>query len=168
MDKETYQLTEKGRQKALSIHRAHRLWETYFYQRGEKIDELHRKAEQKQTHHDPNLITQLDHLLDFPASDPHGSLIPEDFHATALKDGVVLSALRQARPIQILNLSSQKDLPLQVKEGHLYKLHMNTKDKSRPWILIDSQGESYPLSYSQAKRIFITEPKKEQKQKAEK
>ena len=159
IDKKTYQLTSLGEQKALSIHRAHRLWETYFYQRGEKIHQLHEKAEKKQTHHDSNLIAQLDHLLAFPTSDPHGSLIPEDFHATALQDGVALSALRQARPIQILSLSSQKDIPPQVKEGNFYDLHINTKDKLRPWILVSSHGEHYPLSYSQAKRIFITEQK---------
>ena len=46
--KQTYELTDKGKQKALRIHRAHRLWETYFYQRGEKIHQLHERAEQKQ------------------------------------------------------------------------------------------------------------------------
>ena len=158
--KHTYQLTLQGEKKALQIHRAHRLWETYFYKRGEKMHQLHEKAEQKQTHHDPNLIAHLDHLLAFPTSDPHGSLIPEDFHSTALKDGVALSVLRQARPIQILSLSSKKDLPAHLKKGALYELQIDTKDSLKPWILVNKEdGIRYPLSYSQAKRVFVVEQK---------
>jgi Mn-dependent DtxR family transcriptional regulator len=70
-------LTEKGRRRAESIVRAHRLWETYM----EKdfalpIDHVHDPAERMEHFLGPDLQSELAAQLGEPAVDPHGRQIP--------------------------------------------------------------------------------------------
>lgn len=70
-------LTEKGKKKALSVIRKHRLWETFL---SEKLsfdwDEVHDVAEQLEHIDSPKLIEKLDEFLGYPQFDPHGDPIP--------------------------------------------------------------------------------------------
>ena len=71
-------LTGRGTKKALSVIRKHRLWETFLV---EKLnfawDEVHEVAEQLEHIESEKLINELDRLLGFPKSDPHGDPIPD-------------------------------------------------------------------------------------------
>lgn len=71
-------LTSTGSKKALSVIRKHRLWETFLV---EKLnfawDEVHEVAEQLEHIESEKLINELDRLLGFPKSDPHGDPIPD-------------------------------------------------------------------------------------------
>lgn len=75
----TIQLTEKGRKKALSIVRKHRLWEVFLVDKlAYKWNEVHELAEQLEHIESDDLIKRLDAFLGYPAVDPHGDPIPDE------------------------------------------------------------------------------------------
>ena len=81
LDHKPYQgvaLTDKGRMKALSIIRKHRLWEVFLVDHlGIGWDEVHDIAEQLEHTHSEQLYSRLDKFLNFPRFDPHGDPIPD-------------------------------------------------------------------------------------------
>ena len=70
-------LSDDGKNKAISIIRKHRLWETFLVR---KLDfswsEVHDVAEQLEHIKSEKLTDKLDHLLNYPKHDPHGDPIP--------------------------------------------------------------------------------------------
>ncbi|MET3113368.1 DtxR family Mn-dependent transcriptional regulator [Pedobacter sp. CG_S7] len=88
-------LTEEGRNKALSIVRKHRLWETFLFQKlGFTWDEVHEVAEQLEHIKSPKLVSKLEEYLDFPEFDPHGDPIPKANGEMVPLDKMVLSDLK--------------------------------------------------------------------------
>jgi len=71
-------LTASGTNKALSVIRKHRLWETFLVEKlNFSWDEVHEVAEQLEHIESEKLIDQLDSFLGFPKADPHGDPIPD-------------------------------------------------------------------------------------------
>lgn len=71
-------LTEKGRLIAVNIIRKHRLWEVWLVSKLDfKWDEVHEIAEQLEHVISDELIDHLDRHLGYPATDPHGDVIPD-------------------------------------------------------------------------------------------
>jgi Mn-dependent DtxR family transcriptional regulator len=70
-------LTAKGREEAEKIIRKHRLIET-FLKKVLKIEEplLHNEAEKLEHVVSDQLIMKIDEYLNYPITDPHGSIIP--------------------------------------------------------------------------------------------
>jgi DtxR family transcriptional regulator, Mn-dependent transcriptional regulator len=70
-------LSPSGRQLALHIVRAHRLWESYLAeQTGVDEAEWHRLAERKEHQLTPEEARDLEAKLGHPVTDPHGDVIP--------------------------------------------------------------------------------------------
>lgn len=70
-------LTESGREKAIQLIRAHRLWEAYLQKNVElPADHLHAPAEKIEHYMGPELLERLASDLDHPVRDPHGREIP--------------------------------------------------------------------------------------------
>lgn len=70
-------LTVSGKQKAISIIRKHRLWETFLYEKLDFTwDEVHEIAEELEHISSDKLVERLDKFLAFPQFDPHGDPIP--------------------------------------------------------------------------------------------
>lgn len=71
-------LTETGKQIAISIVRKHRLWEVFLVDKlNFKWDEVHDIAEQLEHIQSNELVERLDHFLENPKYDPHGDPIPD-------------------------------------------------------------------------------------------
>lgn len=71
-------LTDTGRQIAVNIIRKHRLWEVWLVDKlNFKWDEVHDIAEQLEHVVSDELVNHLDKHLGYPATDPHGDLIPD-------------------------------------------------------------------------------------------
>jgi DtxR family transcriptional regulator, Mn-dependent transcriptional regulator len=71
-------LTDTGKQIAVNIIRKHRLWEVWLVDKLHfKWDEVHDIAEQLEHVVSNELIDHLDKHLGYPATDPHGDLIPD-------------------------------------------------------------------------------------------
>ena len=72
-------LTEKGKKKALSIIRKHRLWEVFLVEKLDyKWNEVHELAEQLEHIDSDDLVKRLESFLGFPSVDPHGDPIPDE------------------------------------------------------------------------------------------
>lgn len=77
-------MTKKGRKAAALIIRKHRLTEMFLVKEmGFGWDEVHDIAEEIEHIKAPKFFDRMDHLMDFPKVDPHGSPIPD-------KDGNVI------------------------------------------------------------------------------
>lgn len=73
------ELTEAGREAALTVVRHHRLLETYLATRlGMAWDEVHREAEVLEHHLSEALARRIDEELGYPERDPHGHPIPTE------------------------------------------------------------------------------------------
>lgn len=75
----TIRLTDKGKKKALSIIRKHRLWEVFLVDKlNYKWNEVHDLAEQLEHIESDDLIKRLEAFLGHPTIDPHGDPIPDE------------------------------------------------------------------------------------------
>ena len=75
----TIRLTDKGKKKALSIIRKHRLWEVFLVDKlNYKWNEVHDLAEQLEHIESADLIKRLEAFLGHPTIDPHGDPIPDE------------------------------------------------------------------------------------------
>lgn len=87
-------LTTRGHEMALSIHRRHRLTETFLVNvLGLDWSEVHEEAEALEHHLSDRLVEAIDRYLNYPPVDPHGHPIPTS-------DGKVI--VRNLRPLQSL------------------------------------------------------------------
>lgn len=70
-------LNPEGWLRACAVVRNHRLWELYLTNQAEyQPDHVHDDAEKIEHILGEDTVRQLERLLDFPARDPHGKLIP--------------------------------------------------------------------------------------------
>jgi len=75
--KQSILLSDKGRERARSLVRSHRLWENYLASQVlVESDRLHGLAERFEHFTGRELREQLDKEMDAPSHDPHGSVIP--------------------------------------------------------------------------------------------
>ena len=87
-------LTDRGKDIALQIVRAHRLWELYLVQALQvPWDQAHVEAEQLEHALSPGLAERLDEALGHPGTDPHGHPIPTRNGSVARRPGVPLDQL---------------------------------------------------------------------------
>ncbi|MCS4484904.1 metal-dependent transcriptional regulator [Gleimia sp. 6138-11-ORH1] len=105
VDHKPYQqvrLTPAGREQAMKMVRRHRILETFLHQVLEfSWDEVHEEAEQLEHAVSERFIDQIDKVLDYPATDPHGDPIPR-------KDGSVASS----SPLSVL--TAPTEVPLEI------------------------------------------------------
>lgn len=88
------QLTAAGRETALHIIRAHRLWERYLADRtGVAESQWHGQAEDREHHLSPEQTDALSAQLGHPTHDPHGDAIPPAGGLLAADHGQPLSTL---------------------------------------------------------------------------
>jgi manganese/zinc/iron transport system permease protein len=74
-----YHLTDAGRAHAVTLVRAHRLWESYLQKHFSlPEDHLHAAAHRAEHYIDRTLGEELAAELDSPGRDPHGSVIPSE------------------------------------------------------------------------------------------
>ncbi|MFK7983258.1 MAG: iron chelate uptake ABC transporter family permease subunit [Saprospiraceae bacterium] len=84
-------LSQRGKDEALRLVRAHRLWETYLVnQIGLSAEQIHEDAEKYEHLLSEEILDEVDATLGFPTEDPHGSPIPSkigfpDFALSNLK-----------------------------------------------------------------------------------
>lgn len=112
LDGERIGLTQNGRDYAVHILRAHRLWELYLADETGYADrEWHAKAEQHEHWLTPAEAEVLSLQLGNPMQDPHGHPIPSATGELAVEADKPLSALKSGESAQIFRI---KDHPKSV------------------------------------------------------
>jgi Mn-dependent DtxR family transcriptional regulator len=77
VDENNIYITDKGKQQANLLVRAHRLWETYLVNQIGLTDlQIHNDAEKLEHILPEELLDEVERSLGYPELDPHGSLIP--------------------------------------------------------------------------------------------
>jgi DtxR family transcriptional regulator, Mn-dependent transcriptional regulator len=104
------QLTEKGKKKALSIVRKHRLWEVFLVNKlNYKWSEVHALAEQLEHIDSDDLINRLEEFLGFPAYDPHGDPIPDKNGKIKKNSSIALTSAIKDKAYKVVSFADTAD-----------------------------------------------------------
>ncbi len=105
-----YFLTPEGRDSALHIVRAHRLWERYLAdQTGYREQEWHEQAERLEHDMQPEEVAALAAQLGHPTHDPHGDPIPDAAGNFIYHGGQPLSALPLDTLARIVHIEDEPE-----------------------------------------------------------
>lgn len=105
-----YALTPDGREAALHIIRAHRLWERYLAdQTGFSEQEWHGQAERLEHALQPAQVEALAAQLGHPTHDPHGDPIPDAAGNYIYHGGRPLTALPLGTPARIVHIEDEPE-----------------------------------------------------------
>lgn len=105
-----YALTPQGRDAALHIIRAHRLWESYLAdQTGFDEQEWHQQAERLEHDLQPEQVEALAAQLGRPTHDPHGDPIPDPDGSFVYHGGRPLPALPLDTPARIVHIEDEPE-----------------------------------------------------------
>lgn len=116
-------LTKKGKDVAIRMIRAHRIWEVFLTEKlGFSWENVHEDAEMLEHATSPDVLEKLYHFLGQPDYCQHGNPIP-DIHGK-MKDPVVfaLSDAKTNQVFELLRVIDHKDLLIYLNQYHL-KLH---------------------------------------------
>lgn len=140
-------LTQRGKDEALRLVRAHRLWETYLVdQIGLSTEQIHEDAEKYEHLLSEEILDEVDATLGFPTQDPHGSPIPSkmgfpDFALSNLKINqfakIAQKQVSDTISTQLWKLGLMPDSRFKVEkimEGNIF-LELNGKEVIIPEIL---------------------------------
>jgi len=142
-----------GEDRASELVRAHRLWETYLVDKvGLSSDQIHLEAEDQEHHLTPEMLDEVDELLGYPSTDPHGSPIPmKRIRGRVLRDLAVGDMARihetqeESRIMQYLwehDIKPLSEFTLVEQGQHTYELH-----------LVEGRVIELPRSLARALRI---------------
>jgi len=103
-------LKPAGREMALHIVRAHRLWESYLAeQTGVAEAEWHRRAERQEHLLTPREADALAAQLGHPRYDPHGDIIPETPNDLTTEKGQPLHAVPANTPVLFTHIEDEPE-----------------------------------------------------------
>lgn len=103
-------LTDPGREYALHVVRAHRLWERYLADRtGFGELDWHREAEVKEHDLSEEEVGRLQEVLGHPTHDPHGDPIPNTTDEALSNLGCSLTEAPLRRPLRVLHVEDEPE-----------------------------------------------------------
>lgn len=103
-----YRLTPQGRDYALHIVRAHRLWERYLAEHsGFAVEEWHNQAHRQEHLLSPEEVEALALRLNNPTHDPHGDPIPGADGKMVVPQGQALTSLEADQAARIIHLEDE-------------------------------------------------------------
>ena len=151
-------LTPAGRESALHILRAHRMWERYLAdETGYNEQEWHDLAERYEHELTPSEVEALSAKLGYPTQDPHGDPIPAADGEIGQHGGAPLTAAEIDVPLRIVHLEDEPDVVYAqlVAEGlHLgmvLRLVERTPERLRFW----AGGDEHTLAPVVATNISV-------------
>ena len=106
-----WHLTQEGREVALQVIRAHRLWERFLLEEtGYGEEEWHHQAEEHEHKLTAEEIDALAHSLGHPSHDPHGDPIPTAEGHLPREEGISLTKLDPDKPARIIHIPDEPDM----------------------------------------------------------
>jgi DtxR family Mn-dependent transcriptional regulator len=143
-----WRLTEKGRERAVELVRAHRLVETYLARmEGLPTGELHAKADEAEHHLTSEGINELADTLNRPRFDPHGDPIPErarDLHEESQMPLVQAEEGLEAKIVHIED-EPEEDFKKLMELGLALELPLRILKQTGKSTVIELAGEELDL-----------------------
>ena len=154
-----FELTQLGKDRAIELIRAHRLWEQYLVAyKGYPLEALHAEAHEHEHDMSTSEVEALDDDLGYPVWDPHGHAIPEKDIAALPKAGEALSSI--SIPGGVFRIVAVDDHPedllaqfvaLGIKPGtELTVVELDSKK-----LKVKVGDQIFPLALSAAQHISI-------------
>lgn len=151
-------LTERGRERAQNLVRAHRLWEQYLSEKeGLPADALHAEAHRREHTTTQARAAQLDAELGHPAYDPHGHPIPDAGSPVPAAGGMALGECPVGRPVRVLDVADEPPaLFAQLAAMGLVRqavVQLSTKEEDR--LLVEVDDRVMPVAASAAEQVRV-------------
>ncbi len=137
-------LTPSGRQYALQIIRAHRLWERYLADStGFSEAEWHGQAERYEHLLGPTEANALSAQLGNPLYDPHGDPIPTETGEVMARSGLSLTSIKDDQPVRIVHIEDEPEVVYAqltaegLHPGMIIRVTESTPHRIRFWADLD-------------------------------
>ncbi|HNQ90772.1 MAG TPA: iron dependent repressor, metal binding and dimerization domain protein [Verrucomicrobiota bacterium] len=147
-----------GRELAVHIIRAHRLWESYLAdQTGVEETEWHRQAERQEHLLTPQDADALSARLGHPTHDPHGDVIPEPRGPLAAESGRSLNGAPLDLPVMITHIEDEPEsvyreiAALNLRVG----MRVLVSQRSPAGVRFLADGTEHRLSPVLAENVFV-------------
>lgn len=153
-----FQLTPLGRDYALQIIRAHRLWERYLADStGYTEKDWHDQAEYFEHRLSPQELADLSARLGHPTHDPHGDPIPNARGDMVYQERIPLPSLAIDQPARIVHLEDEPEAVYAqlVAEGLHIGMCLRIMESSSRRIRFWSEGEEHTLAPVIAANIAV-------------
>ena len=154
-------MTEAGRKAAALVIRKHRLTEMFLVKKmGFAWDEVHDIAEQIEHIKAPEFFDRMDHLLDFPKVDPHGSPIPDKEGNVPVFNYKKLSECLVGDRVRLVGLNQSSKELLEFLDSRNIGLQVELEIKSiepfdHSMLLTYAQHPSETLSQKVCERLLV-------------
>lgn len=146
---ERFKLTETGRNIALQIVRAHRLWERYLADStGFTEEEWHQQAEDYEHHLSVEETDRLSAQLGRPIYDPHGDPIPTSRGELVDLEGKPVTALKEGDLARIIHIEDEPEMVYAqiVAEGLHPQMVVRLEEKTPKRIRLWSEDREFILA----------------------
>lgn len=157
-DAGTPRLTPAGRDAALHVIRAHRLWERYLAEEtGYDEADWHGQAEEREHELTPDELDALAARLGHPTHDPHGDPIPSPDGTLEPHGGLPLTSLPPDQPGRIVHLEDEPELVYAqlvaegLSPGQIVRNATVTADRVHFW----TNGDEHVLAPILAANVFV-------------
>jgi len=155
---DAYALTATGREVAVQVLRAHRLWEQYLYDfTGFREEEWHTRAESQEHLLGPQEVEALDARLGHPLYDPHGDPIPSATGEVVARKTLTLTQLKPGDIARIVHLEDQPEIVYAqlVAEGLHPGMEVLVLENTAQRIRFLSQGDESVLAPVLAANVSV-------------
>ncbi|MFZ5807267.1 MAG: iron dependent repressor, metal binding and dimerization domain protein [Verrucomicrobiota bacterium] len=159
MGKNGAELTSSGRQYALQIIRAHRVYEAYLAQEtGVEEIKWHREAEVAEHRLSKEEVERLAERLGHPKFDPHGDPIPSEHGEIILLDGVCILACPVAWEGRVVHVEDEPESIYAsiVAVGIAPDLQIKILESGMHVLKIQAEGRVIEISKQMAANILVT------------
>jgi len=163
---DAHELTISGRELAVQVLRAHRLWEQYLHDfTGYREEEWHARAEEQEHFLKPEDVEALDERLGHPRYDPHGDPIPTAKGEVAAPRTLPISHLEPSDIARVEHLEDQPEIVYAqlVAEGLHPGMEVLMLEKTPQRIRFLSRGDEHVLAPVLAANVFVLKESKERK-----
>jgi len=156
--KDAYELTAAGREVAVQVLRAHRLWERYLHDfTGYSEEEWHARAEEQEHLLDEADIAALEERLGHPLFDPHGDPIPTAKGEVSAPKTIPLTQLAPGDIARVEHLEDQPEVVYAqlVAEGLHPGMEVLLLEKTPQRIRFLSRGDEHVLAPVLAANVYV-------------
>ena len=155
---EHFQLTESGRETAVQVVRAHRMWEKYLAEfSGFGEEEWHAHAERLEHNLSSEEVDRMSARMGHPTHDPHGDPIPTAAGKLVSHGGIALPELEGRELARIVHVEDEPGMVYaqivaeKLHPGMTVKIDQITPDRVRLW---SEEGE-HILAPIVARNVYV-------------
>jgi manganese/iron transport system permease protein/iron/zinc/copper transport system permease protein len=137
-------LTEKGKNEALRLKKAHRVWETYLHYMGVPDEHIHEQAHVLEHYNDAEAIDYIHEKMGYPKQDPHGAAIPDINTDSSFCLTSIYGFSDQS--LEVVKINTEKN----ISQGDKVKVTHNDDG----WI-IEKDGKEYNMTEEEVESLTV-------------